>query len=102
FGDVPVVIARTRRGRRDELPAVGRPIIFVYVEIGGRDLLDLTRRRVNNRQTLLVDFLFYHARCGRRRLERAGGARRILGEQQRNRLAIRRPFRRGQKTCQVR
>ena len=37
--------------------AVGRPIVFVDVEVGGRNLPHLARSHVDHRQTLLVDVL---------------------------------------------
>ncbi len=102
FGDVPVGVARTRRGSGGEILAVGRPVVFVNVEVGGRNLADAARCDVRDGKPLLVDALLDHAGVLRHGLERPGGARRVLGEQEGDGLAVGRPARVGEKPLEAR
>ena len=101
LGDPPVGVARAVGGRGNEALSVGRPIVFVDVEVGGRYLPDLARSHVDHRQTLLVDVLLDEAGGRRHGFERACRARGILGEKQGHLLAVRRPGGRSEKSGQV-
>ena len=93
LGDPPVVVADAMRGRGGERLAVGRPVVFVDVEVGGRNLADGAGGGIDNRDALLVNLLFDHAFVGSFGLERPGHARRILGEEHGDRFAVGRPAR---------
>ena len=93
LGDPPVVVADAMRGGGGESLAVGRPVVFVDVKVGGRDLAGNTGSGIDNRDALFEDLLFHNALVGSFGLERAGHTRRIFGEEYGNRFAVGRPAR---------
>src|SRR5437879_1656363 len=79
-----------------ETPTVWRPIVFVDVHVGGRDLPEVAGRQVNESEALFEKGVFYFAGLGSFRYQWAGRACGVFGRKQGDGLAIGRPARRGQ------
>ena len=95
-GDVPVVVAVAGRSDHRETRTVWRPIVFVDVHVGGRDLPEVAGRQVNESEALFEKGVFYFAGLGSFRYQWAGRACGVFGRKQGDGLAIGRPARRGQ------
>src|SRR5438034_1050508 len=91
FGDPPVVITGAARGRDRETLAVGRPIVFVDVQIGRAEQCCVPAVRGNQRQPLLVHGRGQHACVARERIEGAWRLGCTLGVQKSNATAVGRP-----------
>ena len=100
--DPVVVVARSRRGLGHELLAVRRPVEVVDVHVRRRDDADFLRRHVDDGHALFVDVLLDRPDRARHRHQRSRGARGILDEEERDRLAVRRPLRLGEIAAHVR
>ena len=81
FGEPPIVVAIAEGGADDEFLAVGRPIVFVDVSVGGRELAELARREIDDGETLLVEGVLDFAGGMLLGNERASGFGHILGEE---------------------
>src|SRR5580698_4170841 len=70
--------------RRDDRKAlvVGRPVVFVDIHVRGRQLPDIPRRNVYDREPLLVNFALDLSSLSRHRLQRTGSAWRIFSKQE--------------------
>ena len=98
FGDVPVVVAVAERGGDDEVQIVGRPIEFVNVGVGGRDLAEFSGGDVDEGEALLEKGVFDFAGFGSLGDERAGGARRVFSEEDGDGFSVRRKLRSGERS----
>ena len=88
--DPPIVIARSRRGRRDERFVVGRPIVIVDMKIFWRSLAQLPTGNVENSDPLIMNSSVDDASRRWRGHERAA-ATRAFDVEKGNLLAIMRP-----------
>src|SRR4051812_46906626 len=79
--DKPIVVAGARRGGKGKAAAVRRPIVFVDIQIGGRDLLRGSGSSIDNGQPLVMDLASDYARFDRLRFERSSTGRGALGKQ---------------------
>ena len=88
-------------GRCNELGAIGRPVIFVDIQVFRRQQLHRAGCDVHGGETLLVEVFTHDTDLRRRRRERARGTNRTLRVENRNPLPIRRPPWRGDEPIQV-
>ena len=102
LGDVPIVVAIAESGGDGEAEAVGRPVVFVDVGVGGRDLAEFAGGEVDEREALLEEGVFDFAGFGSFRDERAGGASGVFGEEDGDGFAVGRPAGSGEKAFDLR
>jgi hypothetical protein len=87
-GNPPFVIAGTVRGGPDSSRRVRKPVIFVNVNIVGRDLRSPVSREIDRGEALLVDLRTDYSGEGRHRLEWAGNSWHTFDIEHRDGLTI--------------
>ena len=88
-------------GNRDEALPVGRPVEFVDVQIGRRQLTNRARRQVRHGEALFVNCGSDYSCFRSHRHQRPGGTRRVFRKQECHSLAIGRPCRISQVPGQI-
>ena len=101
LGDVPVVVAIAVGGDEGEAGAVGRPVEFVDVHVGGRDLAEFAGGEVDEGEALFEEGVLDFAGFGSFGDERAGGAGGVFGEEDGDGFAVGGPARGGEETFYV-
>ena len=100
-GDPPIVVAITERGGDDKVEIVRRPVIFVDIGVGGRDLAKLAGGDIDESEALFEEGVLDFAGFGSFGDERSGGARGIFRKENGDGFAVRRKFWRGQKAFHI-
>ena len=80
---------------------VRRPVIFVNVGVGGRDLAKLAGGDIDEREALFEEGVLDFAGFRSFGDERSGGARGVFGEENGDGFAVRRKFWRSQKAFHI-
>ena len=55
-GNPPIVVAGAVRGSADPAGCIRKPVIFIDVDIAGRDLGEFVRGEIDRGEALLIDF----------------------------------------------
>ena len=100
-GDPPIVVAIAERGGDDKVEIVRRPVIFVDIGVGGRDLAKLAGGDIDESEALFEEGVLNFAGFRSFGDQRSGGARGVFRKENGDGLAVRRKFWRSQKTFHI-
>jgi len=58
FGDPPIIVTIAESGGDCEALRIGRPVVFIYIGVGGRELAEFAGGEVNESKALLEEGVF--------------------------------------------